>query len=114
VIPKKFKLRIKWSVKEDDFMMYYPRRCDGAFIQCAFLTKRLERFYESSTVDKFHVKTYDKLIEWDFLNELWDRGYDKTTFKLEVTISKTALLDKFPHLLDNLTVKETNELKRMG
>lgn len=113
MIPKKFKLIIKWSKKEDDFVIEYPRKCDCAFAIMAFLTPRTH-VRLSEITSKFEKRLYDNIIEWDYLKELWDRGYDKTTFKMEVAVDKYKLLEHFPHLLEDLTIKETEELKKLG
>ncbi len=62
------KLTYKWSKKEKDFIIHYPRSCDGHL---------LFGFFEGYT----NVK--------EFFKELEQRGYDLTTLKFEISEKET-------------------------
>lgn len=122
--PKKLKLQVKWSKKENDFVIYYPRKSDGGFIHTYFLSKQLVSSLASNNIDKdnknyiFHDKAnWNKnihLYNFDWIKELAQRGYDLTTLKFEITISKDKLQDSFAHLWDDLTQKQKKEVIRLG
>jgi len=65
------KLRVKWSKRENDFMIYYPCGPDGHLAHNFFNSKQHHPFDDS----------------WSdsFFDELKARGYDLTTLKFEVT-----------------------------
>lgn len=117
-IPNVMKLRIKYCKKEKDFMVYYPRSSDGHFIHSAFLSKRIIQSIYSYDDDKsYEFMEYNghrKLYLWDVFHDLKDRGYDLTTFKMEITISKDGLQSKFNHLWDDLSEKEKESVVKMG
>ncbi len=116
-IPKSFKLRVVWSEKEQDFMVYYPRSCDGHFIHSAFLSKRIVSLFEDPKEDcykKLYTEGNRKYFEWDLFKDLKSRGYDLTTFKMEICIDKNRLQDKFDHLWEDLSDKEKEIVLKMG
>lgn len=93
------KLRIKWSKKENDFMIFYPRSCDGSFI--SELIKPWKMIHPATLVDNFwdlagykKVSCYEgslggySLLEMDWIKELDKRGYDITTLKFEIKRKK--------------------------
>ena len=117
------KLRIKWCKKEQDFVVYYPRKCDCGWIIYKILKPRKETSFKSETskedypnwtlignVDSFQGMG---LFEVDFIKELTERGYDKTTLKFEVQIDLNQLLTKFSHLLDDMSPREKVKLKKL-
>lgn len=63
-------LAAKWSKKENDIMIYYPNKCDGAL-----LNNHL-----------FHPR--DSISCHPFIKELERRGYDITTLKFSVKKKK--------------------------
>jgi len=73
-------LSVKWSKKEQDFMINYPRRCDGALVN--------QTIFESTRWGGFdgRDKGWLNYEEFNLLEELEKRGYDKTTFKLEIKL----------------------------
>lgn len=119
------KLKIKWSKKEQDFVVYYPRRADGGFIQWIILGKSNyrrsnyqdltaeEKNYLSPVEASSQIPTYTWL-QWDWIKELDLRGYDITTLKFEVTIKLSELNDRFAHLWDTLSEAEKEKLARVG
>lgn len=83
---KEITLKVKWSKRENDFMIYYPRRCDGALIQQKLFSQ--EMLFD---FDKYSDKTFNGMpykMEDDFIKELEKRGYDKTTLKFEIKLKK--------------------------
>jgi hypothetical protein len=80
-------LKIFWSKKENDFMIQYPRRCDGSFIQFKFFHRQMIFDlikYNTETIRNSNVLPYDK--ENDFIEELEKRGYDKKSMKFEIRL----------------------------
>lgn len=57
------KLTYKWSKKEKDFLIHYPRKCDGHLVH---------GFFSGYMNGK------------EFMEELEKRGYDLKTLKFEV------------------------------
>lgn len=116
----KIKLRVKWSKKENDFMIYYPRSCDGHFIYQ--LVKKWIMIHPTSLIDSFLSKSTKEashyrgslgkysLLETDWIQDLEERGYDKTTLKFEISISRHQLKAKFPHIYDSLSKEEKEKL----
>ena len=51
------KLLIKWSKKENDYMIYYPESCDGSFI--SGLLKPWKMIHPSSLSDGFKSSGYN-------------------------------------------------------
>ena len=116
------KLRIKWSKKEDDFVVYFPRKADGGWILHYIIGKRKETsFKDSVSNDKNWTRVcgldwnpYISLFEVDFIGELVERGFDKTTLKFEVSIDLRRLKTDFSHLLDNLSPRDKKTLKAIA
>lgn len=63
-------LFMNWSKKENDLLIRYPNKRDGAFL---YVSLKCRRFTEEK--DK-----YDNSI----LDELTSRGYDITTFRMSI------------------------------
>ncbi len=76
-------LKIKWSKKENDFMIYYPRRCDGHLIQAHLLGDVL-RWGGIDGIEK----GWKNYIPFNLIEELKTRGYDLTTFKFEIKLKE--------------------------
>ena len=118
---KKMKLIIKWSNKENDFMIYYPSRADGHFMT-QFL-KPWKYIHPRALIGSFidrkttkEVTAYQgaigsyALLEDDWIAELVERGYDKKTLKFEISIDPQQLKNKFPHIYEELSEEEKEEL----
>lgn len=73
-------LKVKWSKREEDLIIKYPRRCDGALIN--YLFGDILRWAGIDGKDKgwLNYETFN------FLKELEKRGYDLTTLKFEVKL----------------------------
>lgn len=76
-------LSIKWSKKENDFMINYPRSCDGHLIADAILSDRLRYCIP----DKEKPFPYNYEIE-NLKKELETRGYDLTTLKFRIELKQ--------------------------
>lgn len=118
-IPDILKLRMKWSKKENDFIISYPSKADGHFLHNLLGSKIFtlhEKEYDNKNYDYFSSIQDSRmcLFQLNYLKELEDRGYDKTTLKFEIAIKKSELFKKFPHLLRELSKEQINDLKTKG
>ena len=68
----KNKLRVKWSKRENDHVIHYPRKCDGGLVQSALFGQH------------FHSPLHIGETEPSLAEELEKRGYDLTTLKFEI------------------------------
>lgn len=73
-------LKMKWSKRENSFMIYFPKSCDGSFLYHAF-SDRLIYSQEKATQGNRFPFDVENLIK-----ELEKRGYDKTTLKFEIKL----------------------------
>ena len=73
-------LKVKWSKREKDFMIYYPRKCDGALMNYI-----LGDMLVWGGIDGVK-KGWTNYKEFKLLKELEDRGYDITTLKFEIKL----------------------------
>lgn len=73
-------LKVRWSKKENDLLITYPRRCDGALVN--YLFGDILRWGGIDGKDKgwLNYETFN------FIEELKSRGYDTTTLKFEVRL----------------------------
>lgn len=123
-IPKTFKLTIKWSKREKDFVITFPRKGDGMFISNEIINKRLVRMLMDSVKTSDEKECYsfycgsehDNIgyFNFDWLKSLEKRGFDLTTLKFEICIKKTELQNKFKHLWDELSDKEKETVQKLG
>lgn len=78
-------LKVRWSKKENDLLIYYPRGCDGSLIHYAF----------SDILTWGGINGKDKgwlnYKEFNLIKELIERGYDKTTLKFEIKLKDDAI-----------------------
>lgn len=67
------KLEMKWSKREKDLLIKYPKKCDGSLIHSMVSSPR-------------HHPLPLPHGEWDksILDELKERGYDITTLKFSI------------------------------
>lgn len=79
-------LKVRWSKKENDLLITYPRRSDGALMN--YLFGDILRWAGIDGKDKgwLNYETFN------FLKELKERGYDLTTLKFEVRLNADALI----------------------
>ena len=81
------KLMISWSEREQDFMVAYPRRCDGAMIQGRFFNSEmifdLIKYNTQKSIHDLPYKNNKSIID-----ELKERGYDMKTMKFSIELSE--------------------------
>lgn len=116
----KIKLRIKWSKRENDFMIHYQSKPTGSFISDLLKPWKLVHptsLCQSCVSDTTKISdTYAgalgsySLLEIDWIKELEARGYDKKTLKFEISIDVSKLREKFPHVYESLTEAEKRQL----
>jgi hypothetical protein len=116
------KLRIKWSKKQNDYIVFFPRLRDGGWILHRIIGKRTCTMLNSEENKKNETLTRICGVDWnknisvfdiDFIKELELRGFDKTTLKFEVMIKLSELETRFPHLLTDLSDSEKIQLKKL-
>jgi len=73
-------LKVKWSKREKDFMIHYPRKCDGALMN--YILGDMLIWGGIDGVDKGWLN----YREFNLLKELDERGYDITTLKFEIKL----------------------------
>ena len=79
------KLMISWSEREQDFMIAYPRKCDGSMIQGRF-------FHEDMLFDLIHHNTRKPGLPYNsrkcIVDELKERGYNIKTMKFSIELNQ--------------------------
>lgn len=78
------KLSLIYDKREKDFVVKYPRRCDGALIMNTLVNDRMI----------WCVTSEDNPRNWVMENiseELEKRGYDLTTIKFSIELKKESL-----------------------
>lgn len=89
----KDELKIEWSKKENDFMVYYPSGPDGHYIHGAFFGRRLGigAGGEPTRPVVGHYTGLPNILiieELGLKEELEARGYDLTTLKFSIKKKK--------------------------
>ena len=84
-------LKVCWSNREDDIMVYYPSSATGHMIWGMLNEKRLRSGMRSDHVHKHTILATQNWNEHfiiyedkSFLEELEDRGYDIKTLKISI------------------------------
>jgi len=77
-------LAVKWSKRENDLMIHYPRRCDGALVHYMLLSDRMIFDYTKWSENKYNHRPPYKME--NFLKELEERGYDIKTLKFTIEL----------------------------
>jgi hypothetical protein len=74
------KLVVFWSKRERDFLIRFPRSCDGHLAHYVFAGERQRITYGEE-------REREGPVVWDpsFVQDLEKRGYDTTTLRFEVT-----------------------------
>ena len=75
---KRDKLVVFWSKREKDFLIRYPRSCDGHFAAYLFTAERPRGHGATLTFDKSAIA------------DLEERGYDTKTLRFSVERRKAA------------------------
>lgn len=69
-------LRVRWSKREQDFLVSYPRKCDGGLAIGLFCNKQ----------QRFDYATRQVVFDPSFVDELEARGYDTKTLQFSVKL----------------------------
>lgn len=118
------KMRIKWSKKEKDYIVFFKHKADGGtFLELIkpkkFLVYSGHDYYQKDPRFKCENSIKDdnflngvtwKLYAHDIIKDLESRGYDPKTLKLEISIDPTQLKEKFQQIYNNLTTEEKKKL----
>ena len=74
-------LSVRWSKKENDLLISYPRPCDGSLICSRVLsTVHLHNFLPEEGERPYR--------EFNLLKELEERGYDIKTLKISIKLKE--------------------------
>ncbi len=68
------KLVVFWSKQKKDFLIRYPRSCDGHLVHWVFSGEHPRR----------DLRTGQTVFDKSFITELKERGYDVTTLRFSV------------------------------
>lgn len=79
----KEKLSLIYDKRQKDFIVKYPRRCDGNLLMCHILNNKLE--WRIPTKKKPYPHNWDTT---NFIEELEKRGYDPKTLKFSIELKK--------------------------
>lgn len=74
-------LKVKWSKREKDLLIYYPRGSDGALISSILL----DTVYHWGGIDGKY-KGWLNYEKFNLVEELEKRGYDIKTLKFEIKL----------------------------
>lgn len=79
----KDKLSLIWDKRQKDFVIKYPRKCDGGFV-LSHLLRDIPRYsIEKEMNQDFPYR------EWsNFKEDLEKRGYDLTTLRFSIELTK--------------------------
>ncbi len=77
------KLSLIYDKKQQDFLVRYPRKCDGALVIHHLVGNILTYKFP----DKETIYPYNWVSE-NFIKELENRGYDITTLKFSIELKK--------------------------
>lgn len=80
-------LAAKWSKREKDLMIHYPRKCDGALLN-NILGDRMMFDFDKWSETKYNSQPPMPYKMDNFLKELETRGYDITTLKFSIELKK--------------------------
>ena len=72
------KLSLIWDKRQKDFVVKYPRRCDGNLIMNTIINDIL----------KFNAMNRNFYNKFNLKEELEKRGYDLTTLKFEIKLKE--------------------------
>lgn len=73
-------LKVKWSKKENDLIISYPRRCDGALMNYLFGDILTWGGLNGSEKGWLNYETFN------ILKEFKERGYNIETLKFEIKL----------------------------
>ena len=79
------KLSVIYDKRQKDFVVKYPRRCDGNLALNHLVSDTLE--YRLPTKDKDYPSNFEVT---NFIKELDKRGYDTSTLKFSIELKSSA------------------------
>jgi len=79
----KNKLSLIWDKKQKDFVVKYPRNCDGSLVLYHLLTD-----VPHYSIEKEFKKDFPYREWYNFKKDLEERGYDIKTLRFEVTLKE--------------------------
>lgn len=88
---KETTLAIKWSKREKDLMIHYPRSCDGSLIMHHICNDVLRFDFHKWHDDKFKNTLSPPYEVFNLKQELEKRGYDITTLKFSIELKKDTV-----------------------
>ena len=77
------KLSVIWDKRQKDFVVKYPRRCDGALALNQLVGNMLLWDMDKALKHEFMCHRTE-----NFKDELEKRGYDLTTFRFSIELKK--------------------------
>ena len=77
------KLSLIWDKRQKDFVVKYPRRCDGALILHNIINNKLIWDMDKASRREFHCFRSESLKD-----ELEKRGYDLATLKFSIELKE--------------------------
>lgn len=80
-------LKVKWSKRDNDFVIYYPIKCDGSLLQQKLFSQQMLFDFEKFSDPNSQSMPYK--MEVDFIEELEKRGYDKTTLTFSIKLKSS-------------------------
>lgn len=80
------KLSIVWDKRQNDFIIKYPRKCDGFLVASKIIEDQLLWDLDKSANREFYAYRKENLIK-----ELDRRGYDKTTLKFSIELKQEKI-----------------------
>lgn len=113
---RKLTLMVKWSKKEDDFIVYYPSKSTGGYVIDHLVGKRTKYQIEQLDLNLWESEKFlykhggYNFIEHDFIKEMASRGFDVKTLKFSIKIDPNQLKEKFPHIYDELSKEDKKKL----
>ena len=81
--PKENKLVLRWDEKQKDFLVWYPRKCDGALVMRQLISDILEWRLPIN-----EIKSPSNYEVTNFKDELERRGYDLKTLRFEISLKE--------------------------
>lgn len=79
------KLSVIYDKRQKDFVVKYPRRCDGILAMHHLVNDKLEWRFPTKDNDLQYPHNYEMT---NFIKELERRGYDTSTLKFSIKLKK--------------------------
>lgn len=81
--PKKTKLLLRYDKRQKDFLVFYPRRCDGALAMHHLINDMLEWRMPNNNYEYPNNREVT-----NFVKELERRGYDPKTIRFSIELKE--------------------------